>query len=145
MASKCGCDRRAEKLLYWLGWRRWLVGPPASGSWVHETPEGTFILPNSKVREHHTRAALLGILVWLFYGTNEVEGPPIEFWTAENAEQEAHRWLRDHPTTTLVTSHTRPTPDAQWNCAVSWGALWYPVVRRRIEVVPPFTKELGGR
>lgn len=101
---------------------------------MYETPEGTFIIPRHKVRAHHTRAALIAMLLRVLYGPNQVKGPPIEYWTGKDLDAAGQRWVHAQPGRIMVTRRSRPQPEGEWTDMTSWGAEWFPVVRARVEV-----------
>ena len=129
----CGCSRRCEKLLWWLGWRSYYVGPPATGSYVFETPEVTVLLPTNSVAHFHARAAVLGLLVRALFGRNRVEGEPVPVWQMQGTLPRAEqlRYVAAHP---IVWLEAQKRPDGS---ATTWGAPWFPVVRPRAAVPPP--------
>lgn len=132
----CGCDRRCEKLLYWLGWRRQGFGPPGSGSYVFETPWVAVALPQIYVRIHHTRAALLGLAVRLLYGRNRYEGPPVDWWEVPGPFARPLRVPRSALAADMVLATSKG--------GNAWGAVWFPIFRGRRSVPVPAAVEAAA-
>lgn len=67
MACK-GCAKRASRLLTWLGLERTVIGQADVTVWLFENPLVSVALRSSSVALHHTRAAILAIVLRVLYG-----------------------------------------------------------------------------